>query len=187
MEHCGALDIIISKRPSVGVQQAQGLQIPRPSKPMLQDVCQQGKGTHRFKQRERRAQFHRIDRAENGYSVRSLQQVKRLGALDIAAPEQRVIEIITRLNATSKIATYNVNGINGRLPVLLRWMGEAAPDIVCLPELKAPEEKFPEAAIRDAGYDAIWHGQSQWNGVAILGRVGEIHETRRGASWRSWL
>lgn len=66
-----------------------------------------------------------------------------------------MIEIITRLNATSKIATYNVNAINGRLPVLLRWLGEAAPDIVCLPELKAPEEKFPEAAIRDAGYDAI--------------------------------
>ncbi|OHD03691.1 MAG: exodeoxyribonuclease III [Sphingomonadales bacterium RIFCSPLOWO2_12_FULL_63_15] len=79
-----------------------------------------------------------------------------------------------------KIATYNVNGINGRLPVLLRWLSEAAPDIVCLQELKAPGDKFPETAIRDAGYDAVWHGQSQWNGVAILSRVGEIHETRRG-------
>ena len=79
-----------------------------------------------------------------------------------------------------KIATYNVNGINGRLPVLLRWLGEAEPDIVCLQELKAPQDKFPETAIRDAGYDAIWHGQSQWNGVAILSRVGDIHETRRG-------
>ncbi|BBC74013.1 exodeoxyribonuclease III [Altererythrobacter sp. B11] len=79
-----------------------------------------------------------------------------------------------------KIATYNVNGINGRLPVLLRWLDLAAPDIVCLQELKAPQERFPEKAIRDAGYDAVWHGQSRWNGVAILSRIGEIHETRRG-------
>ena len=81
---------------------------------------------------------------------------------------------------TVKIATYNVNGINGRLPVLLRWLEEAEPDIVCLQELKAPQEKFPEKAIRDLGYDAIWHGQKSWNGVAILSRVGDIHETRRG-------
>ncbi|WEK45221.1 MAG: exodeoxyribonuclease III [Candidatus Andeanibacterium colombiense] len=79
-----------------------------------------------------------------------------------------------------KIATYNVNGVNGRLPVLLRWLELAEPDIVCLQELKAPQEKFPEAAIRDVGYDAVWHGQSRWNGVALLSRVGEIHETRRG-------
>jgi len=79
-----------------------------------------------------------------------------------------------------KIATYNVNGVNGRLPVLLRWLAESQPDVVCLQELKAPDEKFPEAAIRDAGYDAAWHGQKSWNGVALLSRVGEIHETRRG-------
>jgi exodeoxyribonuclease-3 len=79
-----------------------------------------------------------------------------------------------------KIATYNVNGINGRLPVLLRWLELAEPDVVCLQELKAPDAEFPEAAIRDLGYDAIWHGQSRWNGVAILSRVGAIHETRRG-------
>jgi len=69
-----------------------------------------------------------------------------------------------------KIATYNVNGVNGRLPVLLRWLEEARPDVVCLQELKAPQEKFPEAAINAAGYTAIWHGQKQWNGVAILAR-----------------
>ena len=79
-----------------------------------------------------------------------------------------------------KIATYNVNGINGRLPVLLRWLEESEPDIVCLQELKAPNEKFPLSAIRALGYDAIWLGQKSWNGVAILSRVGEIHETRRG-------
>lgn len=78
-----------------------------------------------------------------------------------------------------KIATYNVNGVNGRLPVLLRWLEEDQPDIVCLQELKAPQEKFPLKEIRALGYDAIWHGQKSWNGVAILSRVGEIHETRR--------
>lgn len=79
-----------------------------------------------------------------------------------------------------KIATYNVNGVNGRLPVLLRWLELAQPDVVCLQELKAPDDKFPESAIRDAGYQAVWHGQSRWNGVALLSRIGEIHETRRG-------
>jgi exodeoxyribonuclease-3 len=77
-----------------------------------------------------------------------------------------------------KIATYNVNGINGRLPVLLRWLDEAAPDIVCLQELKAPQEKFPEQAINDTGYKAIWHGQKSWNGVAILSRNWDIKELR---------
>lgn len=79
-----------------------------------------------------------------------------------------------------KIATYNVNGINGRLAVLLRWLAETQPDIAVLQELKCPDEKFPAKPIRDLGYDAIWQGQKSWNGVAILSRVGAIHETRRG-------
>ncbi|MBB4860075.1 exodeoxyribonuclease-3 [Novosphingobium chloroacetimidivorans] len=79
-----------------------------------------------------------------------------------------------------KIATYNVNGVNGRLPVLLRWLESSAPDVVVLQELKAPDTRFPADAIADAGYQAVWHGQKSWNGVAILSRVGEIHETRRG-------
>jgi exodeoxyribonuclease III len=79
-----------------------------------------------------------------------------------------------------KIATYNVNGINGRLEVLLRWLGEARPDIVTLQELKAPQERFPIEAIAAAGYEAIWHGQKSWNGVAILSRCGTPVETRRG-------
>jgi exodeoxyribonuclease-3 len=81
---------------------------------------------------------------------------------------------------TMKIATYNVNGINGRLPVLLRWLAESQPDVVCLQELKAPQEKFPEEAIKEAGYNAIWHGQKSWNGVAILARNLEIKELRKG-------
>jgi exodeoxyribonuclease-3 len=79
-----------------------------------------------------------------------------------------------------KIATYNVNGVNGRLPNLLAWLGEASPDVVCLQELKAPDEKFPAAPIRAAGYGPIWHGQKSWNGVAILARGAEPVETRRG-------
>src|ERR1700712_3973222 len=79
-----------------------------------------------------------------------------------------------------KIATYNVNGVNGRLPVLIQWLNETKPDVVCLQELKAPQEKFPEQAIKEAGYNAIWHGQKSWNGVAILARNLEITERRRG-------
>jgi exodeoxyribonuclease-3 len=79
-----------------------------------------------------------------------------------------------------KIATFNVNGVNGRLAVLLRWLAEAEPDIVCLQELKAPDERFPAPAIRKAGYRAIWHGQKSWNGVAILARRAAPIETRRG-------
>jgi exodeoxyribonuclease-3 len=79
-----------------------------------------------------------------------------------------------------KIATFNVNGVNGRLPVLLRWLKQSQPDIACLQELKAPQERFPAAALADAGYGAIWHGQKSWNGVAILRRGGLPVEIRRG-------
>ena len=78
-----------------------------------------------------------------------------------------------------KIATYNVNGINGRLPVLLRWLKEATPDVVCLQELKAPHEKFPLTAINELGYNALWHGQKSWNGVAILSRLEQPKEICR--------
>ena len=70
-----------------------------------------------------------------------------------------------------KIATYNVNSINARLPVLLHWLAQSKPDVACLQELKAPDEKFPVDAIREAGYEAIWHGQKSYNGVAILARA----------------
>jgi exodeoxyribonuclease-3 len=78
-----------------------------------------------------------------------------------------------------KIATYNVNGVNGRLPRLIEWLEEAQPDVACLQELKAPQEKFPEDAIRKAGYGAIWQGQSRWNGVAILAKGCDPVETKR--------
>lgn len=79
-----------------------------------------------------------------------------------------------------RIATFNVNGVNGRLALLLDWLAEAAPDIVCLQELKSPDDKFPARAIEKAGYGAIWHGQPRWNGVAILARGCAPVETRRG-------
>jgi exodeoxyribonuclease-3 len=79
-----------------------------------------------------------------------------------------------------KIATFNVNGISARLSALLRWLAESKPDVARLQKLKAPQENFPEAAIREAGYGVIWHGQKSWNGVAILARGADPVESRRG-------
>ncbi len=77
-----------------------------------------------------------------------------------------------------RIATFNVNGVNGRLPRLLEWLEETRPDVACLQELKAPQDRFPQAAIEKAGYGAVWAGQSRWNGVAILARGCQPVETR---------
>ena len=79
-----------------------------------------------------------------------------------------------------RIATFNVNGVNGRLPVLLQWLRSTTPEVACLQELKSPDERFPAAALEQAGYGAIWHGQKSWNGVAILARGCMPEETRRG-------
>jgi exodeoxyribonuclease III len=79
-----------------------------------------------------------------------------------------------------KIATFNINGIRGRLPRLLEWMAEANPDVVCLQELRILDDEFPAAAIRDAGYGAMWKGQrTRYNGVAILARGVDPVEVRR--------
>ena len=69
-----------------------------------------------------------------------------------------------------KLATFNINNINRRLPVLLEWLEAAEPDIVCLQELKSTDHQFPQSALAKAGYGAVWKGQSAWNGVAILAR-----------------
>ncbi|NUO71807.1 MAG: exodeoxyribonuclease III [Frateuria sp.] len=79
-----------------------------------------------------------------------------------------------------KVATFNINGVRTRLASLLAWLQRDAPDVVCLQELKAPDEAFPADAIREAGYGAIWHGQRSWNGVAILARGMDPLESRRG-------
>jgi exodeoxyribonuclease III len=78
------------------------------------------------------------------------------------------------------VATYNVNGVNGRLPRLLEWLRETSPDVVCLQELKTDDSKFPAKAIHDAGYGAIWHGQRAHHGVAILAKGETPRELRRG-------
>jgi exodeoxyribonuclease-3 len=78
-----------------------------------------------------------------------------------------------------RIATFNINGVNSRLPVLIRWLAESRPDVVCLQELKATQAQFPATALKSAGYDAVWVGESRWNGVAILSRIGEPVVTRR--------
>ncbi|MGZ5269900.1 MAG: exodeoxyribonuclease III [Ramlibacter sp.] len=79
-----------------------------------------------------------------------------------------------------KIATYNVNGVNGRLPRLLEWLEETRPDIACLQEIKTSDPRFPIEALRQAGYDAVWHGQPRHHGVAILARGERPQELRRG-------
>lgn len=75
-----------------------------------------------------------------------------------------------------KIASYNINNVNKRLPVLLRWLEHAEPDVVGLQELQCDQAKFPAAELEDAGYRAAWIGQRSWNGVAILskGRTPEV-------------
>ena len=82
--------------------------------------------------------------------------------------------------APLKIATFNINGIRSRLPHLLAWLEREAPDIVCLQELKARDEQFPVADIEAADYGALWHGQTSWNGVAILARGSAPVESGRG-------
>jgi exodeoxyribonuclease-3 len=79
-----------------------------------------------------------------------------------------------------RIATFNVNNIRRRLPNLLEWLAEAAPDVVCLQELKTADAELPRAAVEAAGYGAVWLGQRAWNGVAILARDAEPVPTRVG-------
>ncbi|GAB2516512.1 exodeoxyribonuclease III [Lysobacter humi (ex Lee et al. 2017)] len=82
--------------------------------------------------------------------------------------------------ARLKVATYNINGIRARLGALLEWLDREQPDVVCLQELKAPDEAFPAGDIEARGYGAIWHGQKSWNGVALLARGAQPVERRRG-------
>ena len=79
-----------------------------------------------------------------------------------------------------KFATYNVNGVNGRLPRILAWLRETEPDVVCLQEIKTSDDKFPAGAFDEAGYGAVWHGQRSHHGVAILAKGETPVEIRRG-------
>jgi exodeoxyribonuclease-3 len=79
-----------------------------------------------------------------------------------------------------KISTFNVNGVNGRLPRLLEWLEETRPDVACLQEIKTSDDRFPNKALESAGYRAVWHGQRAHHGVAILARGELPREVRRG-------
>ena len=78
-----------------------------------------------------------------------------------------------------RIATWNVNSMNVRLPRVLEWLELAEPDVLCLQETKQSDEKFPHEQLKEAGYDSVHHGEGRWNGVAILSRVG-IEEVTTG-------
>lgn len=70
------------------------------------------------------------------------------------------------------VVTWNVNSLKARLPRVEEWLSEIQPDVVCLQETKLAQEKFPTDAIAALGYESAHFGQGQWNGVAILSKVG---------------
>lgn len=80
---------------------------------------------------------------------------------------------------TVRVATWNINSVNARLPKLLEWLGTASPDVLCLQELKCATDAFPFEAVRELGYETAAHGTGRWNGVAILSRIG-LDEVVRG-------
>lgn len=78
-----------------------------------------------------------------------------------------------------KIATWNINGIKARIDNLPKWLAEAAPDVVCLQEIKSVDENFPTAVFEDLGYNVAVHGQKSFNGVALLSKH-PLEDVRRG-------
>jgi len=79
-----------------------------------------------------------------------------------------------------KIATFNVNGIKARLPRLNEWLREEQPAVACLQEVKCQNDGFPAAEFEKLGYQALWHGQKGFNGVAILAKGAAPVEVQRG-------
>ncbi|NQE61458.1 exodeoxyribonuclease III [Caulobacter sp. RHG1] len=77
-----------------------------------------------------------------------------------------------------RIATFNINNVVSRFDVLIDWLAQEEPDVVCLQELKAEQGRFPAEALKQMGYHAAWKGQRTWNGVAILARGREPVVTR---------
>jgi exodeoxyribonuclease-3 len=78
-----------------------------------------------------------------------------------------------------RVASWNINSLRKRKERLLQWLRATSPDIVCLQETKCTDEQFPQAALRDAGYASVFHGQKSYNGVAILAK-NEPREVRVG-------
>ena len=71
-----------------------------------------------------------------------------------------------------RIATWNVNSLKARLPRVEEWLADVQPDVLCMQETKMTDDAFPSMVFASMGYDAAHHGQGQWNGVAILSKVG---------------
>ena len=71
-----------------------------------------------------------------------------------------------------RIATWNVNSLKVRLPRVEEWLAEVQPDVVCMQETKLADDAFPALTFQGLGYESVHHGQGQWNGVAILSKVG---------------
>ena len=71
-----------------------------------------------------------------------------------------------------RIATWNVNSLKARLERVEQWLADVQPDILCMQETKLSDEAFPALAFMGMGYETAHHGQGQWNGVAILSKVG---------------
>jgi exodeoxyribonuclease-3 len=71
-----------------------------------------------------------------------------------------------------KIATWNVNSIIARLPLVIRWLEKESPDILCIQETKCSDDKFPLLELKAAGYECVLFGQQSYNGVAIISRAG---------------
>ncbi|HWP44602.1 MAG TPA: exodeoxyribonuclease III, partial [Blastocatellia bacterium] len=78
-----------------------------------------------------------------------------------------------------KIATWNVNSVTARLPLILKWLEQARPDVLCMQEIKCIESRFPAPAFRELGYHSEVFGQPTYNGVAVLARA-EFREVERG-------
>jgi exodeoxyribonuclease III len=85
------------------------------------------------------------------------------------------------LDGSVRIATWNVNSVLARLPRLVEWLEQAAPDVACLQETKVGADAFPVDAVAPLGYEVAHHGEGRWNGVAVLSRVG-MDDVVRGLS-----
>jgi exodeoxyribonuclease-3 len=83
------------------------------------------------------------------------------------------------MGGAMKLATFNINGIKARIEALTAWLAEAAPDVVCLQEIKSVDDAFPRAVFEAMGYRVETHGQKGFNGVAILSRL-PVSDVRRG-------
>jgi exodeoxyribonuclease-3 len=93
--------------------------------------------------------------------------------------EARVAGLFRLGDSILKIATFNVNSIKARLPRVLEWLDEAAPDVALLQEVKTVDDQFPRLEIEDKGYNIETHGQKSYNGVAILSKR-PIEDVSRG-------